>query len=153
MKSVLELSHYLNFKFYWQILPKSCEQQSKWTGSKHIIRRKLRNSQKWSGQQLVFPLHACLWLFYTRYIEYSIYSMCVYIDIYTYIYIHTHTHAYTYMYTDETDSHFHNGTQYSSILQSSTKNPIISGCLSTWLDMRISGILSGLFASGNNFLE
>lgn len=57
--------------------------------------------------------------------------MCVYIDIYTYIYIHTHTHAYTYMYTDETDSHFHNGTQYSSILQSSTKNPIISGCLST----------------------
>lgn len=48
----------------------------------------------------------------------------------------------------ETDSGFRDGTQYSDISQGSAKSPIISGCISTSLDMRISGILLGSLPLG-----
>lgn len=45
----------------------------------------------------------------------------------------------------ETDSSSHDGTQYNDILQISAKSPIISVCISTRVDKRISLTLSGPF--------
>lgn len=53
----------------------------------------------------------------------------------------------------ETESSSHDGTQYNDILQISAKSPVISVCISTRVDMRISLILLGSFIRGNIFLE
>ena len=53
----------------------------------------------------------------------------------------------------ETDSSSHDGIQYNDILQISAKSPVISVCISTTVDMKISLTLLGSFISGNIFLE